>query len=263
MRTLKIAQLTDLHVCLPGQLVYGKVDTNAYLLRAINRLNALHDTLDAVVISGDLVDHGTPEEYATLRPMLDQLSLPWWPVPGNHDGNAFWSVFSDRMPEAIPDVGYVIEHAGIRFILLDTRVAGYSHGELNDERMGWLSNALPSEVPTVLVMHHPPFTTGIAHMDKIGLKGSAHLHKLILSHPPLAVLCGHVHRTIMTTLAIVPVLIAPSPAHAVAFDLSDDGPLEFQMEPPAVLVHVIEGKTLVSLTVFIDTFDGPWPFFGE
>lgn len=258
---MRFAQLTDLHICPERQLAYGKVDTRAYLANAIERLNNLKPALDAVVISGDLVDHGTTEEYDVLRPMLDTLSMPWWPIPGNHDSERFWTVFSDRMPDSITDVGYVIEFLGIRFVMLDTRVNDQPHGALNTQRIDWLSDALSSDMPVVLVMHHPPFDTGIAHMDKIGLRGRDHLPDLLQKHRPLAVLCGHIHRTIMTNLAGVPVIVAPSPAHAVAFDLSDDGPAEFKIEPPGILVHLASDRSLVSHTVFIEEYDGPWSFF--
>lgn len=258
---MKFAQLTDLHICPTDQLAYGKVDTSAYLARAIERLNTLQPALDAVVISGDLVDHGTMDEYEVLRPMLDKLNMPWWPIPGNHDSELFWSVFADRMPQASVNIGYVMEHLGIRFVMLDTRVNDQSHGELNTQRIDWLKDVLPGAMPAVLVMHHPPFDTGIAHMDRIGLKGRQRLHELLQANPPLAVLCGHIHRTIMTSLSGVPAIVAPSPAHAVSFDLTEDGPEHFRMEPPGILVHLASDRTLVSHTVFIDEHDGPWPFF--
>jgi len=96
-------------------------------------------------------------------------------------------------------------------------------------------------------------------MDRIGLKGSQRLHELLQANPPLTVLCGYIHRTIMTNLAAVPAIIATSPAHAVVFDLTEDGPAHFQMEPPGIFVHLVSDRTLVSHTVFIEEHDGPWP----
>ena len=64
-------------------------------------------------------------------------------------------------------------------------------------------------------------------------------------------------------VAGVPIAIAPSPAHAVAFDLSPDGPADFAMEPPALLVHRLTGGGIVSHTVFVDAYPGPYPFFPE
>ena len=47
----------------------------------------------------------------------------------------------------------------------------------------------------------------------------------------------------------------------MAFDLSPDGPADFAMEPPGFLVHRSTGAGLVSHTVFVDPYPGPYPFF--
>ncbi len=40
------------------------------------------------MLSGDLVDHATPANYAALRRQLDQLLVPYLPMVGNHDDRA-------------------------------------------------------------------------------------------------------------------------------------------------------------------------------
>ncbi len=62
---MRFAQISDLHITTPGQLAYGKVDTSRLLNRAIDQLNALGERIDAVLVTGDLVDGGKPEEYRT------------------------------------------------------------------------------------------------------------------------------------------------------------------------------------------------------
>jgi len=71
-----LAQLSDLHIKAGGRLSYGVVDTLGALRLAVDRLNALQPRPDALVITGDLVDFGTPEEYATLREVLAELAMP-------------------------------------------------------------------------------------------------------------------------------------------------------------------------------------------
>ena len=255
-----VAHLADLHACPHGTLAYGRVDTRPFLARAVDRINALVPAVDCTIVAGDVAERGTATEYAVARAELDRLHAPWWPVPGNHDGTAFGAAFADRLPGARPGIGCTVERGGTRFALLDTSVPDAAHGELDAARADWLDGAL-AHGPTVLVMHHPPFDVGIAHMDRIGLRGRERLAPLLAVHRPLAVLCGHVHRTIHATIEGVPVSIAPSPAHAVAFDLSPDGPADFAMEPPAFLVHRLTGAGIVSHTVFVDAYPGPYPFF--
>src|SRR6266704_1861766 len=57
---------------------------------------------------------------------------------------------------------------------LDTLVPGEAGGLLCSERLAWLDHALASAParPVLLMMHHPPFLTGIARMDRAGLQNS-------------------------------------------------------------------------------------------
>ena len=80
-----IAQITDSHVVAQGHRYYDIVDTNAFLARAIAHLNALDPRPDVVVATGDLVSKGTNKEYAALREILSDLTIPIYVIPGNHD----------------------------------------------------------------------------------------------------------------------------------------------------------------------------------
>ena len=257
-----IAQLTDLHVTAGGALAYGRVDTLAHLRAAVAHLNALSPAPDAVIVTGDLVDAGTAAEYAVVRPELDRLNAPYLPIPGNHDGAAFWPAFADRMTASIEGIGHVAVVNGVRIVSLDTRVEGAAHGLVDEARAAWLADALAGDGPTLLAMHHPPIRTGIAHMDRIGLVGAGRLAEAVRAHPPLAIVCGHIHRTIHGSLAGVPVLVAPSPAHAVSFDLAPEAPATFHMEPPGVLLHGVMGDGVLTHLSFVGGHPGPYPFTG-
>src|SRR6478735_5148630 len=80
-----IAQISDLHIKPPGLLAYGKVDTAAALERCVAALNEFTPKPDFVVISGDLADTPTAQEYGHLKRLLAPLNLPFASIPGNHD----------------------------------------------------------------------------------------------------------------------------------------------------------------------------------
>ena len=71
-----VAQITDLHVVARDRPCYRRVPTNAQLAQAIAHINSLDPRPDAVIASGDLTDHGRPEEYDLLREILTDLILP-------------------------------------------------------------------------------------------------------------------------------------------------------------------------------------------
>ena len=92
-----IAQISDPHVRPIGQLYKGLIDSNRMLTDAVDHLNALEPRPELVLISGDLVDEGHPEEYAAVRIILSRLQIPNWVIPGNHDQRgAFCRAFSDH-----------------------------------------------------------------------------------------------------------------------------------------------------------------------
>lgn len=102
-----LAQLSDLHIKAGGRLSYGVVDTLGALRLAVDRLNALQPRPDALVITGDLVDFGTPEEYATLREALAELAMPFFVIPGNHDDRAALRVAFATTPICRPRAPWI------------------------------------------------------------------------------------------------------------------------------------------------------------
>ncbi|HUC60787.1 MAG TPA: phosphodiesterase [Alphaproteobacteria bacterium] len=264
-----IAQITDLHVTSSGRLAYGQVDTVAALEAAVAGLNALSPQPDLVVATGDLVDLGTAEEYALLRAILGRLKAPVFVIPGNHDArDALGAAFGadGYLPAAGEYLHYTLEDWPLRLIALDTLVPGEGHGALDAARLDWLARRLAEqpERPTIVLMHHPPFPTGIAHMDAIGLlEGADALGALVAQNPAIErVLCGHVHRAIQARWHGTIASIAPSTAHQVRLDLSADAPSSFMLEPPGYQLHLWrEGVGIVSHTASIGRFAGPYPFF--
>lgn len=264
-----IAQITDLHIRLPGQKAYRIVETDAYLPPAVQALNRLDPVPDLVVISGDLTDFGRPAEYAHLKKMLDALRMPYVLLPGNHDDRAMLrEVFADHAYLAGADVDghmqYTVEDFPVRVLALDTVVPGQSHGSLCERRLAWLADRLAEQPqrPTVIVMHHPPFETGIAHMDAIGLlAGTEGLADIVGRHGNVErIMCGHLHRSIFRRFAGTIASTCPSPAHQVALDLRPDGPSAFVMEPPGFHLHEWRNGALVSHVAFIGDYAGPYPF---
>jgi Icc protein len=270
-KPLLIAQISDLHIKAPGQLAYGKVDTAKALERCVAALNELQPRPDLVVISGDLADTPTPEEYDHLKRLLAPLQIPFIGIPGNHDSR-------EMMRAAFPEQAYATPSGalnqtrrvgGLDVVLLDSSVAGKPHGELEAATLQWLDATLASssQRPALIFLHHPPFRTGIEHMDVQNLFNAADLAPIIRRHPRVQlVAAGHVHRATLTTFAGVAATICPAPNHAVDLDLGELREPSFKVEPPAFHLHAwfadeAFGRT-VTHHVPIGQFDGPHPFFG-
>jgi Icc protein len=266
-----IAQISDLHIKRQGQLAYGRVDTARALARCIAALNGFDPAPDFVVISGDLADTPSEEEYQHLKQLLEPLTLPFAGVPGNHDTR-------DMMRAAFPDQRYAmpsdalnqkVEVGNLDLLLLDSSVPGKPHGELDQQTLQWLDSvlAVSDGRPALVFMHHPPFETGIWHMDRQNLRNAEDLAAIVRRHPRVQLIAaGHVHRATLTIFEGKPCTICPASNHAVDLDLGQLREPSFKVEPPAFHLHTwFPGEgfgRVVTHQVPIGEFDGPHPFFG-
>ena len=133
----------------------------------------------------------------------------------------------------------------------------------------WLEVILASAParPALLFLHHPPFQTGIWHMDRQHLRNADELEPLVRRHPRVQlVAAGHVHRAALTMFGGAAATICPAPNHAVDLDLQELREPSFKVEPPAFHLHSwFPGRGfghVVTHQIPIGEFDGPHPFFG-
>ena len=265
-----IAQFSDLHLRATPP-AGARVDTTALLRACVQDLCARDPAPDLLLLTGDLSDSGSAADYALLRQLvlpLQALGLPILPLPGNHDRRAAlrhacadWLQACQGLHPTF--VQYVWECPTLRLLALDTVAEGCAHGELCPKRLRWLEQALAaSNQPTLLLLHHPPYATGLAEMDGMALRqGAAELEALLWQHPQVqALLCGHLHRHTVTRVAHALAISAPSTAHQIALDLRTEQPARYRLEPPGYLLHRWHGGRLLTHSVVVGDFGAPQDF---
>lgn len=263
-----IAQISDPHVRPHGRLYQDVVDSNAMLADAIAHLNALDPRPDLVLLSGDVVDHGDPAEYEEARRLLAALRSPLLVIPGNHDErDAFRTAFADQawLPAGDGPLHYVAGDLGpVRIVALDVTLPGLHHGAVDDAALVWLEQTLAAEPdrPSILMMHQPPFATGIPYLDIYGCHGGERLAALVARFPAVErIVCGHVHRFMQVRFGATLLCTAPSTTTAIALQLHPDAPPRSFVEPPACLLHHWSpGTGLVTHLSPIGRFPGPYAF---
>lgn len=266
-------QISDPHIVPRGRTLMGQVDTAGFLRRAVQAIAGLDPKPSHVLVTGDLVDRGGLDEYEHLRELLAPLPCPVLLMPGNHDA-------VPQLRQAFPEHTYLNSTANDpalaafalyetrlgsrRLLALDTVVPGQPHGSLCGARLGWLQDKLEAapDVPTVVAMHHPPFSTGIRHMDDMGLReGAEALEALLMRHPQVErVLCGHLHRSITRRFGGTVAMTALSTAHQIALGLTAESAPAFNFEPPGFYVHTVQAGQLVTHLQPVEDFGGPQRF---
>jgi len=245
---LLIAQISDTHILAPAS------DQSAAKLRADCLRRCVADINqqqpDAVIFTGDTVQHGQPEEYARLRDLLAPLEVPVYLVPGNRDDkNEMRAAFSDYayLPKKGGFLQYVIEEHMVRLVAMDSTSSGERKGVFCPARQAWLEAVLSGQPdqPTLLFIHHPPFDVDDHYIGGYRRPEEATaLADIVSRHPQVkGLLCGHVHWLIERDWAGTEARIMPS----IAVDLRKGiDETEARGRPVYMLHRLSRGTGLVS-----------------
>ncbi|MEM7343364.1 MAG: phosphodiesterase [Chloroflexota bacterium] len=210
---MKLIWLSDLHFVTPPATMFG-FDPSAHITAAINYINQFHSDADYCIITGDLVDDGEKQSYLNLKSLLAPLTMPLFPIVGNHDNRAaLREVFAPPITDQHDFVQYTVTTSEGLLIFLDTLIPNQSHGTLDAQRLQWLSQTLDQfpDQPTYLFMHHPPIDLGLGVLDEQNFDNKLAFSSLLKEHPHVRHLfAGHVHRPISASLSGIPISIMRS-----------------------------------------------------
>jgi len=172
----------DLHITTGDQQNYADFqtiikNTNQYLLNGVN----------FAVLPGDNANEGTESEYQLIKQATDQLRVPLYAVPGDHDlkgGNL--SLF-EKYLEPVPYQSFTADK--YHFVFIDALDASSGGGfGLGQEQLTWLTNDLNAAsqrgLQSILFMHAFP--------DRLG-DSTQVVQELIQKNRVLMVDVGHTH----------------------------------------------------------------------
>lgn len=218
--------------------------------RVMDHLNGLARPVDAILVTGDIADHGEIAEYELAARLFDS-PVPVLVCPGNHDVRDAYRkglLGDDRGGDAPINARYDV--AGAVFLLADSSVPGADDGHLGVETIDWLAaelDTVPPETPTFIAFHHPPVALHHPVIDPTRLLPAAPLADLVAAHPQVvAVLTGHFHTAAASTFAGRPLRIAPGVVSTLRMPWEGEGRLTTQTQPPGVAFHVYDDTGLLT-----------------
>lgn len=237
-----LAHISDLHLD-------AKPRAAERVRRAVEHLCSLPTAPDALLVTGDIADHGDPAEYRMAADLLD-LPFPVLFCPGNHDvRSALRSTLLGGPEDDERPVNSAHRIDGLRILMCDSTVPGRDEGRLDESTVGWIEDALtdPSaQGDALLVMHHPPIPVGHPLPDSVPLSDPGALAALLHRHPQIiAVLAGHAHTAAASSFASRPVLLAPAVTWTLVMP-PQPGRIADLDAPVGFALHVVEDGRITT-----------------
>jgi Icc protein len=209
--------------------------------RVMSYLDDLPGDLDAILVTGDLADHGLPEEYEQVAKLFSG-SRPVLHCPGNHDVRGSYRELLLGESASDGPINQVHRLGGAVFAMCDSSIPGRDDGFLADETLTWLEAVLADagDAPVFVCFHHPPVLLHEPTVDRIKQHGEDRLAALVRRYPNVAaVLCGHAHTGAASAFASRPLLVAPGVVSTLMLPWETDKIVDVDL-PPAIAFHILD-----------------------
>lgn len=262
----RLLQISDMHIVAAPDLVSGRLDTRKLLRAAVDRIAADLEKIgpvDGLIVTGDISDDGSAQSYRIAYEILASLELPLFFIPGNHDDRkAMFDVFGAPQGGSASKFHWSARVGEIQLIGLDTTIPRNGGGDIDQETLNFLAAQVKASkgLPTIVALHHPPFSSGIRFMDKIGLRGVDRLREVLDgASAEVRLICGHLHSNVVASVGRHIAISSPATCSTFDADYRDNGPIGFTTRPGGYMIHQWVGG-FRSVCVPLVEGSGPHPF---
>jgi Icc protein len=231
-----LAQISDLHL-----------DGTAYPADRARRVMEylLAASPDALLVTGDIADHGAVSEYEEAAALL-VAPFPILTCPGNHDVRGAYRKVLLGEPESDAPINRAHRIGDLTILMCDSSVPGRSDGLLDPATLAWIDTTLSAADRALLAMHHHPVPVHHPALDAIPLRNPADLAATLSRHPAVSgVLVGHAHLAAASSFAGRPLVVAPSVTYAIRLPWESDQPAD-RDQPPGIALHFLSDDGLFT-----------------
>ncbi len=179
-KSLHIAFLTDIHVN-PG------APSKRALHDIVHEINQGY--FDLLILTGDLTNTGSDAELNAVKKALEQLTVPFYVIPGNHETN--WSESAGATFTRLFGSDRFLLEKG-KYLFAGFATGPYmkmGDGHVKEEDIHWLEQSLRDRMTPdkmLIIASHYPLKDGLDNWYK--------LTGLLRNYAPGFVMCGHEHR---------------------------------------------------------------------
>ncbi len=207
---VQLVQITDCHI-------FASADEKLRGLNTRRSFEAVKAAVadnagdpDILLATGDLSQDGSADSYRYLAGQFDDLGVPTFWLPGNHDDSAVLEKnFTGKQIDAARQILAGCWH----IVMLDSTIRGEVHGRVAEAQLAFLDAALQQypDRHALVCLHHQALETGSEWIDLKGLRDADQLRARLARHRNIrAVLWGHVHQEFHRSIDGVEWMSTPS-----------------------------------------------------
>lgn len=207
--SIKIAQLSDLHICADSSAKIHGINPYKNLLRAINDLKTRE--IDLVLLTGDNSEDGSCQSYRLIGEAFSTVNLPIYAIPGNHDDPKNMAKILSSFKINLKKIHEISKDW--RIIFLNSKVLNEHWGNLEQSELDFLEYSLKNldKKNTLVCLHHHPISIQSPWMDKYMLKNNDNFLKILMQNSNIKlVIFGHIHQEFDALIKNIRFLSAPS-----------------------------------------------------
>jgi len=238
---LVLAHISDLHLD-------GTERATERAERVRERLWELPGPVDALLVTGDIADHGAEAEYeeaARILGLRDRgAPFPVLTCPGNHDSRAPYRKALLGEPAGDGPVNNVRVFDDAAVLMCDSSVPGSDEGELDEETYAWIEETLDGldGLPALLAFHHPPVALHHPLPDAYQLRRPSALAALLERRSEVAgIITGHAHTPAATMFGGRPLVVGPGVTWTLRLPWEGEGAADREA-PPGFAFHVLDDE---------------------
>lgn len=207
---VRLLQITDCHIFATAEACLLGLNTRESFNAVAQAAVKNSGDPDLLLVTGDLSQDASPASYQFLARRLDEIGIPTFWLPGNHDDSeVLRACFTGNQIHA--ETRILV--GPWQIIMLDSTLKGEVHGRVSESQLGFLETAL-NQYPdrhALVCLHHQALDTGSEWLDHKGLRDSQLLRNRLALHDNVrGVLWGHVHQESQQTIDGVEWMSTPS-----------------------------------------------------
>ena len=222
---MRIVQISDIHLApfRPSTLQHFQV-----ALECVE-----NESPDLVIISGDICTNGDndPSHYGYAKAYLENLTIPWRAIPGNHDvgchlneqtGKTLKMEALERFREFIGPDRWTEQDGNVKIVAINSELAG--SGSLEErEQLAWIRDEITSSPSggSVVFMHSMVYINDVDEKScywTLDPEPRKELLGIFHEGPVKAVFNGHLHCHFEIEHDGLPIYSCP----AIGFPINDD-----------------------------------------